>query len=291
MNGNLIPRNVRAAVLLAATALVVGALVPSAGARPDASTNMHLQIEDAAGDSGSAPDLTFLNVGNDVVAGPIVIWIDTPNRDRLAGDEVIFVYLDTDQNAGTGMPGLGFDYVVAGASSATARVFRLDGSGLVRAAAPSLRFEQFTKSVRISIHPDDLGATRAFDFVVAATNGVDTDFAPDGGPATYALRSGPVVLAVEAFKVTPKVARAGTRVTAVLQPGREDTFEVLWEGTVGCNVKVGKTSVSARKGWGDSGAYCSFVVPKAAKGKPVSVTVSVTFGGQKVTRTWRSTVR
>ncbi|MBD0338643.1 MAG: hypothetical protein ICV67_05060 [Thermoleophilia bacterium] len=287
MNGH----TIRATLLLAAAMLVAASLAGSAGARPEALANMHLQIEDPAGDSGSAPDLTLLNVGNDVVAGPIVIWIDTANRDRLGGDDMVSVFLDADQNPATGLAPFGIDYVVGGGSAATARVFRWDGAALVREPAPSLRFEQFAREIRISIQPADLGGTRAFDFFVAATNGVDTDFAPDGGPAVYTLRSGPVVLSVEAFRVTPRVARAGRRVTAVLLPGREDTFEVLWEGTVRCTAKVGKTSLPTRKGWSDAGAFCSLAVPKTAKGKRVTVTLSVAFGGRTVSRTWRSTVR
>jgi hypothetical protein len=273
----------------AVAALVALGTAASAGATPVAA-QAHIQLEDPVGDAGGAPDLGTIDVGNDVVKGPIVLWIDTPNRERLGPDDSLAVFLDTDQNPATGGGSFGIDYVIV-CSSGGARLFRWDAAALTRAAAPTLIMSQFDKEVRIEIQPADVGGTRGFDFFVASSTGEEMDFAPDDGSAAYSFNAGPVVLTVEEFAIKPKVARAGTRLTAVLLPGRDDIYEILWEGAVRCTAKVGTTRVSTRTGWSDDGAFCSLTVPKNAKGKRVTLTLSVTFGGQTVSRSYRSVVR
>ena len=280
---------VRRIVLPAATALLALLVTGSSGARPSAATGMHITIEDPEGDSGTAPDLRWIHVGNDVVAGPIVFWITTPNREKLIDDDRLNIWLDTDVDptTGQGVVRVGADYVIFGDASGIAHLWHWTGRFLSPGPAPTLEWRQFDKALRVSIHPSALGGTRAFNFVIVSERDPDNDLAS----GSFSLRSGPVALAVERFSVTPRVARAGALVTAVLRPRREDIHEPLREGDVSCVVKVGRARVRAANGWGDSGAFCRFVVPRTARGRAVTVTLSVAFGGGHVSRTYTSRVR
>ena len=280
---------VRRIVLLAATALLALLLTGSSGARPSATAGMHVTIEDPEGDSGAAPDLRWIHVGNDVVAGPIVFSITTPNREKLMGDDRLNIWLDTDVDptTGQGVARVGADYVIFGDASGIAHLWRWTGRFLSPGPAPTLEWRQLARALRVSIHPSALGGTRAFNFVIVSESDPDDDMAT----GSFSVRSAPIVLAVERFAVTPRVARAGALLTAVLLPRREDIHEALREGDPSCVVRVGRARVPARKGWGDAGAFCRFVVPRTARGKAVTVTLSVAFGGRQVSRTYRSRVR
>lgn len=275
--------------LVAVPALLALLLAGSAASRPVAEMNA-IRITDATGDSGAAPDIRYVDVGNDVVKGPIVMWVETPNRASLAADDEVGLVLDTDLNGSTGQAG--FDYIVAGDASETGALLRWDGSGFVQVPASTLEWDWYTSRwVRVSIQPADLGGTRGFNFVAYSANGESYDFAPDGAPASYSLRSGPIVLTFSGFAVRPKVARAGSRQTAVLVVTREDIADVLEVGTIGCAAVVAGKRIPVRKGWTDAGASCSYVIPRAAKGKALKVTLSVAYGGRMVSRTYTGKVR
>jgi hypothetical protein len=267
-------------------ALFVALSVASpAGSAPFAPAAIHapsaMFFSDAAGDSGAAPDITDVDVGNDVVAGPIVFWITLPNRpdDLVAGDSLA-VLLNTDRNPDTG--GGGIDYGI-GVDGESVGLGRWDGTTLAPVEAPSLvaRFSKVDKAIRVAIHPNDLGGTTAFDFFVGAFSGDDLDSAPNGPPGwSYTLISGRPVLSIAGSAVLPKRPLAGKPLAVAMQVVRGDINEVLAQGKVTCSLKVGTKSVRAtRSGFTSGVAFCSWKVPTSAKGKLLRGTISLTYGG------------
>lgn len=281
-----------AAVPAALLAAMLAGSAPAAGVAGQAGTAVH--FKDAPGDSGAAPDVTDVEVGNDVVAGPIVFWVTLANRTELVDGDAVLVLLDTDHDASTGDPD-GFEYVL-GVAPGEAWVARWDGTDFVDAEAPSLRVAFYTqdKALRLSIHPSELGGTRSFAFWVLTFAGEEhADLAPNGPPLwSYQLASGRPALGVMRFALAPKAPAAGKQVSARMTVGRADINEVLVQGKVTCALKVGKASIKAFQGRFVQGvATCAWRLPKTAKGQLARGTVSVTFGGSTVKRAFSARVR
>jgi hypothetical protein len=251
------------------------------------------RLTDAGGDSGAAPDITDIDVGNDVVAGPIVVWITMPNRASLSGDDGVVLYLDSDRDPATGDSD-GLEYAIEVLPGSVA-LYRWDGAEFADADAPSLTaaFWKAEKALRISIHPNDVGGTRSFNFLVFAGTGEEADYAPNGPPLwSYALSSSPLRLGVLEFAVSPRTARAGKRLAAALAVGRNDTNEMLEQGKVTCTLRIGtKTVRAANAGFVEGIAVCAWNLPKSAKGQKVSGTISVTYGGATVKKAFSARVR
>jgi hypothetical protein len=257
---------------------------------------------DPAGDSGVAADITAVSVGNDTLAGDIVIWIHMANREVLPDISDLFaVFFDTDLNAATGAPGsAGSEYTAQVfreiPGSILPAVFRWTGSAWLEVPAPTLNygFGVDEKSLRVSIHPNEIGGTRTFNFhLVSALQGQSaTDVAPDFGGWPYSLISGPLQLSVERFAVRPKVPRAGKSFTASLLVGREDTYEIVGEGSVACSLRVGKKAVSARaKSFVNSAATCGWTIPRKTKRQQLRMKISLKFGGVSISRTFAAKIR
>lgn len=248
---------------------------------------------DPSGDSGTAPDVTEVQVGNDVIAGPIVLWITAPNRAALGGSEGFLTFLDTDLNGGTGnVDQGGADFGIETMSSG-ARLYRWDGADWAQAAAPSLRQEWFPgqHAARIEIQPRDLGGPSAFNFYVVSVNGDASDVAPDGNDLwSYSLANGPLRLTKEGAAATP--ARAGRPFTLRLRVGRDDLNEILHEGRVTCTAKLGTTSLrGTARAFGPNGSTCAWTLPKSARGKRISAKIAVGYGGAAVSHSYAGVVK
>jgi hypothetical protein len=248
---------------------------------------------DPAGDSGGAPDVTEVQVGNDVVAGPIVLWITAPNRTALGASEGVITYLDTDLNGESGNVDFGgADFAIETMSSAS-RLYRWDGADWAQAAAPSLRHAWFPgqHAARIELDPSDLGAARAFNFYLVSINGDSFDVAPDGeGLWTYSLASGPLRLTKEAAAATP--ARAGRAFTLRLEVGRDDINEFLETGRVTCTAKVGTAAMrGTARPFGADGSTCTWRLPKTSRGKRVTAKIAVAYGGASVSHSFTGVVK
>ena len=248
---------------------------------------------DPSGDSGAAPDVTEVQVGNDVVAGPLVLWITAPNRTTLGGSEGVVTYLDTDLSGDTGSVDFGGAEFGIETMSSGSRLYRWDGAAWAQTAAPSLRHDWVAgaHAARIEIQPRDLGGTRAFNFYVVSVNGDAIDVAPDGNDLwSYSLASGPLRLTKEAAAATP--ARAGRPFTLRLEVGRDDINEILGAGRVTCTAKLGTTSLrGTARPFGASGSTCTWALPKAARGKRISAKIVVGYGGASVSHAYTGVVK
>jgi hypothetical protein len=282
-------RLVAATVAACAVALT---FVAGLGAAPVASAAA--EFRDPTGDSGAAPDIDRVQVGNDLVTGHVVLWVKLANRMRLDADDEFLAYFDADLSGATGGPA-GEDFAVY-----------VDGGGtkvLARFSSETMRFEQVpaptlsstffsTGWLGIRIHPSDLGGTRAFNFYLVSGRGDADDVAPDGdGLWSYSLAAGPLRLGVDGFVVTPKPARAGKALTATMDVFREDILDSLSSGQVTCSLVLkGKALRPVQRGFGAGGATCRFALPKGVRGA-YRLTMTVAFGGAKVTRVATGTVR
>jgi hypothetical protein len=243
---------------------------------------------DPAGDSGVTPDVTTIDVGNDVVAGPYVMWILLANRSALNPDDGVIIYLNTDLNEATGT-GPGIDYAILFNAPDTCILTRATGTDFEQIPAPSLQcgFVPAEKSLRVEIQPSDIGGTRAFNFFIVTMAGTTYgDVAPDSGVLSYSAVSPPVKLTLDAWSVAPKSGSVLARMTV----GRDDIFETLATGVVSCSLKVGsKTLPATTKGFVNGDATCKWTVPKSARKKALRGVMKVSFGGSVVTKSFSVT--
>ena len=249
---------------------------------------------DPSGDSGAAPDLTEVQVGNDVVAGPIVLWITAANRTSLGASEGLVTYLDTDLNGSTGNVDFGGAEFGIETMSSGSRLYRWDGANWAQTPAPSLRHSWFPSqhAARIEIQPRELGGPRAFNFYVVGVGGDAVDLAPDGDAAlwSYSLATGPLRLTKESAAATP--ARAGRPLTLRLEVGRDDINEILDTGRVTCTAKVGATSLrGTARPFGADGSTCTWTLPRTARGKRIDAKIAVAYGGAVVSHSYSGVVR
>jgi hypothetical protein len=248
---------------------------------------------DPAGDSGAAPDVTEVQVGNDVVAGPIVVWVTAPNRTALAGSEGVFTFLDTDLNGGTGNVDQGGTEFAIETMASGSRLYRWDGADWAQTAAPSLTHDWFPDqhAARIEIHPREVGSPRAFNFYVASFSGDAVDVAPGGNDLwSYSLASGPLRLTKEGAAATP--ARAGRPFVLRLRVGRDDINEILYDGRVACTAKLGAASLrGTARAFGPNGSTCTWSLPRTARGKRLSAKIVVAYGGASVSHSYAGVVK
>ena len=248
---------------------------------------------DPSGDSGTAPDVTEVQVGNDVVAGPIVLWITASNRNALGGSEGFDTYLDTDLNGDTGNVDFGGSEFVIETMSSGSRLYRWDGADWAQTASSSLRHTWVAgeHAARIEIQPSDLGGARAFTFYVAGFNDDDVDLAPNRELPnwSYSLASGPLRLTKEAAAATP--ARAGRPFTLRLVVGRDDINEILYTGRVTCTAKLGAATLrGTARPFRANGSTCTWALPKTARGKRLTAKIVVGHGGGAVSPSYAGVV-
>jgi hypothetical protein len=193
------------ALLAVAGAAVV--LVGTGTAAPDAQVAKSVRFLDVLREDPEAPDITAVVVSNTKVAwapaSVVAFRIETPNRQTFTEDMRVSLWIDADDERGTGLadqtgPLPGADYHVnwdprlrEGAS-----VLRCTAARCTTVAARSFRFS-YARGARFSIRADDLGDTRRFrfaarvysDIVGSDFDAMRLDYAPAVGTSwRYSLR-------------------------------------------------------------------------------------------------------
>src|SRR4051812_29800946 len=165
-------------LLVAATALAFAA-AGSAGAASRAAT-----YNDPAGDSGTAPDITAVQVSDDG-SGRITFQAQTPSTDQLGQGQWVALFVDADNNRGTGAAKYaGAEYLFT--RDATGWGFaRWNGSDWDETAPSSTARSSYAGGAYFSIDRTELGGTSAFTFWLMAVDGDKWamghfDEAPDG---------------------------------------------------------------------------------------------------------------
>ena len=282
-------------VMLAATAVAMpsSALAKSARAKANSQT-----FTDSIGEDPAAPDITSVVISNDDT-GMITFKINISNRPTLTSDMVLFMYLDTDQNAMTGdTQSLGADYLIV---LVPGEVDLGKWNGTDYPAAPSqtsVTYSYDATGATIHVSAAELGHTKGFNVGFDAASGITTDtsgnpdfskehddFAPDLGHGFFAYQVlTKLTLSVKAFTSGPKPAKAGKKFSASLAATESDTGGPVQAGTVACSATVGGKHLTATAYRVANGiATCSWLVPRNAKGT-LKGTVSLTVKGTTVSR-------
>jgi hypothetical protein len=261
----------RGLIVIAALALLLAA--PASGRLLDVG-----ELPDAAGDG--APDITRVRVGSNATA--VTFIVDLANQTTLAGDQGIFIFIDSDLNPATG--GIaGFEFVL-GMVADGAGLLRWDGAAFVESQSQTA-YGYHHQGFRLAVARSDLALTSGTLRFVTVTFPLATrDMAPDASLAEYALSDAALTLQIARFTAAKTVA-AGKRYTATLQARRSDLAELSSAGEVVCAAKLGAKKVKVTATFPADRATCSGVVPKTAKGKMLKVTVTLTLDGVRVTRT------
>lgn len=241
---------------------------------------------DAAGDGKGSADVTGVSVMSDTV-GQIIFTVATA-ADPEAGGGWTVVFLDTDANPATGALGtLGADYLLA---------VEENGFDFGRWTGADWDWETPYTTVRVftnargamfSVNRSELGGTAAINFWVRSGRGNPSlgqmDDAPDDGTFNYTLAAGGPDIREVGVKTTPESGPRAGRVFTV-EPTSLALPVVPANGlspqpeSYTCSAKLGMKTL---RGTGAGG--CTFAIPKKAKGKKLSVSLTVSYQGASKT--------
>jgi hypothetical protein len=270
---------------LAAVALVGAAPLGAAG-----------KYTDAPGDSHGAPDITGVSVAGDP-NGQILFTISTADLPPEAGIEVLLV-LNTDLDSSTGGPGtLGADYF-----------FYLDiaerSYGFARWTGTEWDYDTPYATVRVganrsgatfSVNRSELGGTQSLNFWARTIRGDydagQVDEAPNDGTWNYTLAAnGPdiqEVLVTMNPTAGPKAGQSFALVPAGLRLPLSDGLGLMPQAEAyTCTATLGKTALA-----GSGTGACTYKLKKSARGKKLSVALTVTYQGASKTAQYVYRVR
>lgn len=267
---------------LTLTALIgVAFVVALAGAGASGAVGRYT---DPAGDAGAAADVTGVSVASDP-SGQIVFTISTGSSPA-EGQRYLLLSLDTDLNQATGMPdSLGADYL-----------FGVDeeGYGFARWTGSDWDWDTPYSTARVfvssrgatfSVNRSELGGTQSLNFWVRSAHdtqiGEDiVDDAPDDGGFNYTLAAGGPDIREVAVKTTPDAGpRAGrpfvVKPAGLMLPPSGAMLALQPEPeSYSCSAKLAGKPLRG-KGVG----RCTYAIPKQAKGKRVSIVLTVSYQG------------
>ena len=261
------------------------------------------EFTDATGDSGTAADITTVDVTNDDLGQYLVdVAVATP----YGGADGMRLYLDTDMNAATGDTQQGgAEYQIVDDNAANAFYFEMwNGTSWVDSPTSSTVKDSVStdgKDVVLSVNKSEIGNSTGFNFFVVSTEGDGSDghwdVTPEGTAMwPYKLQT-PLTLSLVAAKSF--AAKAGGTWNLAVVVGRSDTGGTVGaEGTLVCTATSGSTKLKlGTRAFisGGSGkptaAVCSFAVPKKLKHKVLHATVTVSYQGQTVKHNFTTTAK
>ncbi len=232
-------------------------------------------LTDPQGDAvGGAADITQAVVSNDF-DGNVTLALTIPDRTTFTPDDLVFVLLNTDKDATTGLSGVDFAMVI-GSDGVTL----LRASGATFASAPQTTLHTADNGKTVTINRTELGDTTGFLFAVVTglgSNDAAEDDAPDSGAWVYDLDLKPV-LDTLAARFTPAKPKHGKPFRLAATTLRLDDGTVV-SGTISCVAKLNGKRLAGR---------CSWRVPANARGKRLVVTLTARYKGAAATFTpWR----
>ena len=293
----------RQAVLASAgvgVALALGlaaATVTTASARAGPSTvgGNTVTYTDPVGDATSgAPDITGVTAKSDA-SGTVTFVVTTGGYTDLTDASDLHRHRSQQCD---GITSSGCELMLDGLRLAdgvyAAGTFRWVNGDWAEAAKPaSLAFAMSGGNATFTISKADLGVTTGFSFWVG-TGRYDTsgnllgeDHAPNYGLWSFDLNAAPTTTApavavkplIGAPATTPARAVAGKRFTVSFPVTRSDTGKPLASGTMTCDPSVSGKVIQHAESFGNGTARLSFVIPKTAKGKLLTVKLTIKAGG------------
>jgi hypothetical protein len=295
-----------ALALLASAFLLVAVLtvgVSSARGAHTATLANSVTFQDSTGEDPNSLDIGTVTVSNDDT-GLVTFDVKFVNGSLNWSIHEFYVVMDTDRDESTGSPDTGGgDYVIA----AWGPSVLLKWNGVDFDFAPSMKTLVTMvqpNGMIVRIHPSELGDVKGFDFYVktyrpSASDPEDqwSDWAPDWDKWGYDIKLYVApVLSATAVKCTPDPPRAGKAMIA------RTTVSVTRGGTqesLGTTATVKATATIAGKkvvgkvmpGYGSGKVAVKWVIPKAAKGKTMRGTITVTLEKVSVTKTFAGRIK
>jgi hypothetical protein len=275
---------------------LAAALVLSAAASARTSADIRpIVFNDQTGDAGTAPDVATVSVTNDAQG---TYTFDVTFATPLVSTSFVDLYLDTDLNPATGdVHSAGADYVIEDRDSDhTFGFYKWDGTqfSFVNPVTVKVSARQDLKGLELVVGGPDIGASTGFNFFVESVEGDGSaghfDDAPSGVALWQYTLQKPLALSVVAGRASS--AKAGGTWILALAATRSDTGNTVGsEGTVVCKATSGSTSlIATQHGFvsvsGGSIAACGFKVPKSLKHRLLHGTITVSYGGVSVTRSF-----
>ena len=273
----------------------------AASVRAAASANP-ATFTDTPNDSGTAPDVRTVVVSNDAALAKYTFRINVAHL-TLPSNVIVFIPMDTDQNAATGTSGV--DYViVCDESNGSVGLLHWDGTKLALVSAPTLSASDDSTSVTASIGKSDIGNGAGLNFGVLTVEGASAtaghvDSAPDQGVWNYQLAAAaPLTLAASALR-TPRSVKAGKTFMVTMLASRSDTGEFVNDeigGTTSCQATVaGKRVKLLGAGFVETTspelAVCLFRAPKNVHKKIIRGSIAVAVEGATVKKTFALTLK
>jgi hypothetical protein len=289
-------------ITLASIAVLALTIATGATARQAALAPV-TEFTDAAGDSGTAADITTVDVTNDDLGQYLVdVSLATP----YGGTDGMSIFLDTDMNAATGDPQfLGAEYQIIDDNAANSFYFLMwNGTSWVDSPTDSTVKDSVStdgKDVLLSVNKSEIGNATGFNFFVVSLEGDGSDghwdAAPEGTASwPYKLQN---VLKLSLVAAKSFAVKAGGLWNVALIVGRSDTGGTVGpEGTLLCSATSGSTKLKVDSHSfisGGSGkptaAVCSFKVPAKLKHKVLHATATVTYQGLTVKHSFTTTAK
>lgn len=224
---------------------------------------------DAAGDSGTAPDITKITLGGAPVGRLVYIVVLAT---RYGAGSAFYVYLDTDRSTATGDPsGADFRLGPAGLEiwDDAAQDFEPTGDeDATFGVAPGGR------ALATSVAVADLGSPSRIDFVAESVDG-------NGGAGHLDTVAGVWATAAPlSLTAVQSPARAGGTWTIVVHASVP--------AAVTCIGSSGGTKLAVAR---HAGGICVFRVPKVLKGKKLRATVTATAAGRSTSKAFTATAK
>jgi hypothetical protein len=266
----------RSCLIALASAALVLVVVPAA-----TSATGQAQYPDAAGDSGTAPDVTGVSVSSDRTSGQIVFRIAGTNLGA-SSTQVVALFVDSDANPVTGdISSGGADYLFV-VDDTSYSFQHWSGSDWVDTSNATVQVLGGGSSLLISVNKSELGNTSDYNFSVAGLDTTDNalDSAPDDGMFNYSLDAGGPAIQSMLVSTQPTAGpKAGKRFVVsplgLKLPPDGSTVQTLPKpGSYTCHATL---KGSALGGSGVGG--CTYRMPKNARGKKLKIVVTVTYEG------------
>lgn len=303
-----------AVVAVAAAGATLGVVWPLVASGQTATTVASRTFRDTTGDAtGDGPDITTVQVSDDS-SGKISAAVTIANRPALTDADAVQAFFDTDSNAGTGGNG-GFEYEVAWIDGHQ-ELDKWDGSQFATVSPAPASFSASYKDGQATFTVDkaDFGGSTTFNLLVTTTGDTGdstSDRAPDGGVWSYPTGGGtqppppppppppgsppppppPGGLTLIATGFTVGKPHSGRPVTAAMVVRVKETG-IAVKTTVVCSATLaGKRLKEAKKGSVFSGrASCTWRLPKNSKGKQFKGSITATYQGAKIRKTFSKKV-
>jgi hypothetical protein len=272
--------------------LAVSAVVTTAVLLLAASAGAVGRYNDPSGDSNGAPDITGVRVAS-APNGQIIFEIRITNLPSPA-DVQTYLLINTDSDPITGsLETAGADYAfVVDERDDTYAFMRWNGTTWDDAPNSTVQVRSNSAGVLVSVNRSELGNTSRFYFWTRTVQGHATDTAPDTGLWNYSLAAGGPDVQAALVRTQPSGGpRAGKTFTLTpaglrLPDGGQAAAKVPRPEAYRCSAKIAGKRLAGR-GTG----RCMVTIPKEAKGKRLTVALTIVYQGVTKTFTFAYRVR